>query len=232
MKIAIIGYGKMGKAIEEIALEMGHEVVAKISETPTRENMKDAEVGIEFSTPSTAFQNVKSCLELGIPVVCGTTGWLEHRKDAERIAVEHKTAFLYGSNFSLGVNIFFELNKKLAALMKNFPEYRCQLEEIHHTEKKDAPSGTAISLAEQIIAQTSYEAWKLEATKDQELGIYAIREEEVPGTHSVRFTSVVDEIEIKHTAFTRKGFAMGAVMAASWIRGKVGNFGMKDVIGF
>ncbi|WP_394674916.1 4-hydroxy-tetrahydrodipicolinate reductase [uncultured Chryseobacterium sp.] len=232
MRIALVGYGKMGKIIDEIAAQRGHEVVARLKETPTAENLNNPDVVIEFSLPEAAFGNIKSCLEHQIPVVCGTTGWLEKRKEVEDLAVQNDTAFLYGSNFSLGVNLFFALNEKLAGLMKNRDEYACQLEEIHHIHKKDAPSGTAISIAEGIIQHhPKFDAWKLEETQDNQLGIFSIREDEVPGTHSVFYRSEVDEIEIKHTAFNRNGFALGAVIAAEWIRDKKGNFGMKDVLG-
>ncbi len=231
MKIALVGYGKMGKIIDEISQSRGHEVVARLKETPNRESLKDADVVIEFSNPEAAFENIKVCLENKIPVICGTTGWLDKKPEIERIAVEQNSAFLYGSNFSLGVNLFFAINEKLAKLMNNVDEYQCQLEEIHHTHKKDAPSGTAISIAEGIIENSKYEAWKLDETKDKELGIFAIREDEVPGTHSVFYRSEVDEIEIKHTAFNRNGFALGAVIAAEWIVGKQGVFSMKDVLG-
>ena len=231
MKIALVGYGKMGKIIGEIAESRGHEVVAKLNESPTLENLNNPDVVIEFSNPEVAFNNIKICLENKIPVVCGTTGWLDQKPEIEKIATENETAFLYGSNFSLGVNLFFALNEKLADLMKNFPEYNVQLEEIHHTHKKDAPSGTAISLAEGIIKNDNrFDAWKLDETKGNELGIFAIREDEVPGTHSIFYRSEVDEIEIKHTAFNRNGFALGAVIAAEWIQGKKGNFSMKDVL--
>ncbi len=231
MKIALVGYGKMGKIIGEIAESRGHEVVAKLNESPTLENLNNPDVVIEFSNPEVAFNNIKICLENKIPVVCGTTGWLDQKPEIEKIATENETAFLYGSNFSLGVNLFFALNEKLADLMKNFPEYNVQLEEIHHTHKKDAPSGTAISLAEGIIKNDHrFDAWKLDETKGNELGIFAIREDEVPGTHSIFYRSEVDEIEIKHTAFNRTGFALGAVIAAEWIQGKKGNFSMKDVL--
>lgn len=231
MKIAIVGYGKMGKIIEQIAESRGHEIVAKLSETPTTENLNNAEVAIEFSNPEVAFENIKICLENKIHVICGTTGWLDRRPEIERIALENNSAFLYGSNFSLGVNLFFALNEKLADLMKNFSEYKVQLEEIHHVHKLDAPSGTAISLAEGIIKNDQrFDAWKLDETKENQLGIFAIRQEEVPGTHSVFYKSEVDEIEIKHTAFNRNGFALGAVIAAEWIIGKQGNFSMKDVL--
>lgn len=231
MKIALVGYGKMGKIIDEISQSRGHEVVARLKETPTKESLNDADVVIEFSNPEAAFENIKVCLENKIPVICGTTGWLDKKPEIERIAAEQNSAFLYGSNFSLGVNLFFAINEKLAKLMNNVDEYQCQLEEIHHIHKKDAPSGTAISIAEGIIENSKYEAWKLDETKDKELGIFAIREDEVPGTHSVFYRSEVDEIEIKHTAFNRNGFALGAVIAAEWIVGKQGVFSMKDVLG-
>ncbi len=231
MKIAIVGYGKMGKIISEIAEKRGHEIVAKLNETPNIENLNNPDVVIEFSNPEVAFSNIKICLENKIPVICGTTGWLTRKSEIEKIASENNTAFLYGSNFSLGVNLFFALNEKLAILMKNFDEYNIQLEEIHHTHKKDAPSGTAISLAEGIIINNpKFDALKLDQTKENQLGIFAIREDEVPGTHSVFYRSEVDEIEIKHTAYNRNGFALGAVIAAEWIIGKTGNFSMKDVL--
>jgi len=232
MKIALVGYGKMGKIIDEIAAKRGHEIVARLKETPTAENLNNPDVVIEFSLPEVAFDNIKTCLENKIPVICGTTGWLERKAEVENLALQNGTAFLYGSNFSLGVNLFFALNEKLAGLMTNVDDYSCQLEEIHHVHKLDAPSGTAISLAEGIFKSNSkYDAWKLEETKDNQLGIFAIREDEVPGTHSVFYRSEVDEIEIKHTAFNRNGFALGAVVAAEWIKDKKGNFTMKDVLG-
>lgn len=231
MKIALVGYGKMGKIIDGIATERGHEIVARLNETPTSENLNNPDVVIEFSNPEVAFTNIKTCLENKIPVICGTTGWLAEKPEIERIAELNSTAFLYGSNFSLGVNLFFALNEKLAELMQNFSEYNVQLEEIHHTQKKDAPSGTAISIAEGIIKNNAqFDAWKLEETVDNQLGIFAIREDDVPGTHSVYYRSDVDEIEIKHTAFNRNGFALGAVVAAEWILGKTGNFTMNDVL--
>ena len=232
MKIALVGYGKMGQIIDELATKKGHQIVAKLNETPTISSLNNAEVVIEFSNPEVAFNNIKFCLENKIPVICGTTGWLSQKPEIEKIAVQNETAFLYGSNFSLGVNLFFEINRKLAEMMAKFPEYNVQLEEIHHTHKKDAPSGTAISLAEDIIKNNStFDAWKLDATENKNLGIDAIRKDEVPGTHSVFYKSEVDEIEIKHTAFNRNGFAMGAIVAAEWILGKKGIFSMKDVLG-
>lgn len=232
MKIALVGYGKMGKIIDVIATERGHEVVARLNETPTSASLNNPDVVIEFSQPEGAFDNIASCLALGIPVVCGTTGWLDRKSEVERMAEEKGTAFLYGSNFSLGVNLFFALNEKLAPLMRPFGEYGVQLEEIHHTHKKDAPSGTAISLAEGILKHDDrFSGWKLDQTQGERLGIVAFREDEVPGTHRVYYRSEVDEIEIKHTAFNRNGFALGAVVAAEWIKGKQGVFSMKDVLG-
>jgi 4-hydroxy-tetrahydrodipicolinate reductase len=232
MKIALVGYGKMGNIIDGIATQRGHEIVARLNEKPSLENLNNPEVVIEFSQPEVAFDNIKFCLENKIPVICGTTGWLEQKPQIESIAKENNTAFLYGSNFSLGVNLFFALNEKLASLMKNFDEYSVQLEEIHHIHKKDAPSGTAISVAEGIIQQNpKFNTWKLDETKDDQLGIFAIREDEVPGTHSVTYTSEVDEININHIAYSRNGFALGAVIAAEWILGKNGIFNMKDVLG-
>lgn len=231
MKIALVGYGKMGKIIDEIATERGHEIVARLCEKPTLENLHQPDVVIEFSQPEVAFENIRFCIENQIPVVSGTTGWLEQKPEIEQLTEEKETAFLYGSNFSLGVNLFFALNEKLAQLMKGFPAYQTQLKEIHHTHKKDAPSGTAISLAEGIIKNNpTFDAWKLGDTQNNELGIFAERIDEVPGTHHVYYQSEVDEIEIKHTAFSRKGFALGAVIATEWILGKKGNFTMKDVL--
>ena len=232
MKIALVGYGKMGQIIDKIATERGHEVVAKLNSTPTLETLNGAEVAIEFSNPEAAFENIKICLENQVPVICGTTGWLAKKPEIEQIALDHQTAFIYGSNFSLGVNLFFALNEKLADMMKGFNDYNIQLEEIHHIHKLDAPSGTAISLAEGVMKHhPKFNSWKLEETKDNELGIFAIRENEVPGTHSIFYDSEVDQIEIKHTAHSREGFALGAVVAAEWLVGKKGVFTMKDVLG-
>ncbi|MDO4763735.1 MAG: 4-hydroxy-tetrahydrodipicolinate reductase [Flavobacteriaceae bacterium] len=231
MKIALVGYGKMGKTIEEIAIGRGHSIVAKLNECPTLENLNNPDMVIEFSSPESAFENIKICLENKIPVVCGTTGWLGKKSEIESICLENKSAFIYASNFSFGVNLFFALNEKLAKLMNRFNEnYTCQLEEIHHIHKLDAPSGTAISLAQGVMAHSDFQDWKLDETQGKTLGIRAIRENEVPGTHSVFYRSEVDEIEIKHTAFNRKGFALGAVIAAEWLLGREGNFTMKEVL--
>jgi len=231
MRISLVGYGKMGQIIDKISQSRGHEVVARLDETPRKEALNNPDVVIEFSSPESAYNNIKTCLDADIPVICGTTGWLDKKSEIEKYAIEQGGAFLYGSNFSLGVNLFFTLNKKLAKLMGKFPEYIPQLEEVHHIHKKDAPSGTAITLAEGIIENSSFDEWKLEETLDNKLGIFALRKDEVPGTHTVFYKSGIDEIEIKHTAFTRDGFALGAVIAAEWIVGKKGVFCMDDVLG-
>jgi len=238
MKIALIGYGKMGHAIEEIALQRGHEIVLRITdeniEDFSNENIQRADVAIEFTNPHSAVENILSCLKANVAVVCGTTGWLTQLNLIEEKCKELNGAFLYASNFSVGVNIFFELNKKLAGLLKPHPSYRVAIEEIHHTQKKDAPSGTAITLAEQII-EVSDEKNKWvnnDTTNKNELSIISKRIDEVPGTHSVKYSSAVDDIEIIHTAHNRKGFAEGAVLAAEFLQGKKGIYSMKEVLGF
>lgn len=230
MKIALLGYGKMGKVIERIALERGHEIVLRKSSTASFDGLKHADVAIDFSVPSAALTNISESLNTGIPVVSGTTGWLEDYHKMEALCIEKDTAFIYGSNFSLGVNLFFELNDYLAQMMSKFEDYTITMEEIHHTQKLDAPSGTAISLANSIINHTHYDNWTLANPNTNELKIDAQRIENVPGTHSVFYTSNVDTIEIKHTAHSRDGFAFGAVIAAEWLLGKKGVFTMKDVL--
>ncbi|WP_291120224.1 4-hydroxy-tetrahydrodipicolinate reductase [Flavobacterium sp. UBA6135] len=232
MKIALLGYGKMGKVIERIALERGHEIVLRKSKEATFEGLLNADIAIDFSVPDAAIENISTCLNAGIPVVSGTTGWLEDYHSMVSLCNEKNVAFIYGSNFSLGVNLFFELNNHLAQLMSKFDQYKVSMEEIHHTQKLDAPSGTAISLANGIINNTSYNKWTLENTNESDtLYIDAKRIENVPGTHSIFYTSEVDTIEIKHTAHNREGFALGAVIAAEWLLGKKGVFTMKDVLG-
>ena len=218
MKIALLGYGKMGKTIEQIAIAHGHEIVLKIDNAETSYDITIADVAIEFSTPSSAFANISNCLTHKVPVIAGTTGWLAQYNEAVALCQKHQTAFLYTSNFSIGVNVFFALNKTLA------------IEEIHHTQKLDAPSGTAITLAESIIAETDKTGWHLNTATENEIPIVAKRIDSVPGTHIITYTSEVDTIEIKHTAHNRKGFALGAVMAAEWIVGKRGVFTMNDVL--
>ena len=231
MKIALIGYGRMGKAIEEILIERGHDVVLKISRTPLPEELKNVEVAIEFSKPEYAFDNLKVLLENKITTICGTTGWLDKQEEINHLAISNNTAFLYASNFSLGVNLFFELNQVLARMMNKYRnEYQINLEEIHHTQKLDKPSGTAISLANAIINHTDKNNWAIENPKADDVFIDVQRIENVPGTHSVLYTSEVDFIEIKHVAHNREGFALGSVIAAEWIIGKKGVFSMKDVL--
>lgn len=230
MKIALIGYGKMGKTIERIALERGHEISARITEDISKYNIEDVEVAIDFSIPNAAFSNITTCFKKNIPVISGTTGWLEKYEDAVKICRENDAAFIYASNFSLGVNIFFELNKKLAKMMGGFNEYSVGIEEIHHTQKLDAPSGTAITLAEQIIENSNKTGWKLDQAGDDEIPITAKRIENIPGTHTVSYSSKVDTLNIEHIAHSRDGFALGAVIAAEWIKDKKGVFGMKDVL--
>lgn len=231
MKVALLGYGKMGKIIEKTLLERGHEIVLKKTSTTTFEGIKNADVAIDFSLPSVAVANISECLTNGIPVISGTTGWLEEYPKMVSLCKEKKGAFLYGSNFSLGVNLFFQLNENLSKMMSKFNQYKVELEEIHHTQKLDAPSGTAISLAKGIIESSDYKSWTLEKYRDEnQLYIDAKRIENVPGTHSIFYNSDVDTIEIKHTAHNREGFALGAVIAAEWIVNKNGIFTMKDVL--
>jgi 4-hydroxy-tetrahydrodipicolinate reductase len=238
MRIALIGYGKMGKAIEHIAQLRGHEVVLRIDLDNggdlTPENLSRADVAIEFTGPSSAPGNLFACARSGIPVICGSTGWLEQFAAVKEAFEKSGSAFLYASNFSVGVNIFFELNKKLAALMAPHKEYAVEMREIHHTTKKDAPSGTAITLAEQIQAEIpSLTHWvNRPAENREELPIISERLDPAPGTHCVKYHSPVDDIEIIHTAHNREGFALGAVLAAEFIQHKKGIFSMKDVLGF
>jgi len=236
MKIALIGYGKMGKAIEEIGLGKGHKFPLKINgenlQDFTNENLADIDVAIEFTTPDTAFSNLKKLFENKIPTVCGTTAWLDKKAEAENICKQNNTAFLYASNFSVGVNIFFEINKQLAQIMNDYPAYNPSLEEIHHTAKLDAPSGTAVTLAEGLLEKLNRKTnWaNKETTEAETLSIISKREDPAPGTHSISYDSSIDSIEIKHTAHSRKGFASGALLAAEFVAGKQGIFSMKDVL--
>lgn len=230
MKIALLGYGRMGKSIEAIAVDRSHSIVLKVTDETSNYDFSDADVAIDFSIPSVATTNIKKALDAGIPVISGTTGWLEHYDDIIDYCKAKDGTFLYASNFSLGVNLFFEVNKKLSELMSGFSEYTTEMEEIHHTQKLDAPSGTAITLAEQIIKSTNYKTWTLNDAKPNEIQIDAKRIEGVPGTHEVTYNSKIDSISIKHTAHSRQGFAMGAVIAAEWIKDKKGIFSMKDVL--
>ncbi|WP_353148670.1 4-hydroxy-tetrahydrodipicolinate reductase [Flavobacterium sp.] len=231
MKIALLGYGKMGKVIEKIALERGHEIVLRKDRSDTFEGLSKADIAIDFSVPTSAVNHISECLNQNIPVISGTTGWLENYNEMVGLCKEKNGSFIYASNFSLGVNIFFELNNYLAKMMKNLKEYHVSMEEIHHTQKLDAPSGTAISLANGIIENTDYVNWTLENPIENEIYIDAKRIENIPGTHAVFYDSKVDQIEIKHTAHSREGFALGSIIAAEWLVGKKGVFTMKDVLG-
>ena len=237
MKIALIGYGKMGKAIEAIALQRGHEVVLKIDVDNaaqfTAAHLQKADVAIEFTGPNSAFQNVMKCLEYGVPVVCGSTGWLSEWEEVTAYCKKQNGCFLYASNFSVGVNIFFEINKKLAELMNPHTSYNISMQETHHTQKKDAPSGTAVTLAEQVLEKIGRKkTWVNQPTdKPEELFIISKRIDPALGTHSVTYESDIDTIEIIHTAHNRTGFATGAVLAAEFVKGKKGIFSMKEVLG-
>ncbi len=230
MKIALLGYGKMGKAIEQVAVARGHEIVLRKTSDSTFHGLEKAEVAIDFSIPDAAVSNISACFDTHVPVVCGTTGWLSKYEDMVALCEAKDGAFIYGSNFSLGVNLFFEMNSYLAKLMSKFDQYKVRMEEIHHTQKLDSPSGTAITLANTIIEHSSYTKWVLENAKTNEIEIDAKRIESVPGTHTVVYDSAIDSIEIKHTAHNREGFALGAVLAAEWLAGKKGVFTMKDVL--
>jgi 4-hydroxy-tetrahydrodipicolinate reductase len=238
MNVALIGYGKMGKAIEEIALQRGHQIVLKIDEHNTgdfsRENFSKADVAIEFTGPDSAYENVKKAIDFQKPVVSGSTGWTNRLAEMEAYCKQQNGSLIYASNFSIGVNIFFELNKKLASLMAPHPDYKVEVEETHHTTKKDAPSGTAITLAEQIMTHLTYKKkWvNGQSRNESELPIVSKRIDPAAGTHNVRYTSTIDDIEIVHTAHNRVGFAAGAVLAAEFLKNKKGIFTMKDVLNF
>jgi 4-hydroxy-tetrahydrodipicolinate reductase len=238
MNIALIGYGKMGKAIEDVALRRGHTITCKISSS----NLQDfnprvlqwADVAIEFSTPESAYNNLRQCMEIGVPVISGTTGWLNKKTEIEQLCIEKQGTFLYASNFSIGVNIFFELNKLLAQMMNKYEVYDVDIQEIHHTAKLDKPSGTAITVANDIIERLERKkVWTISKPENpftRDLYIESRREDPAPGTHIVTYRSEIDDVEITHTAHSRLGFAKGAVLAAEWILGKKGVFSMKDVL--
>ncbi|MBN10374.1 MAG: 4-hydroxy-tetrahydrodipicolinate reductase [Flavobacteriaceae bacterium] len=227
MKIALLGYGRMGQAIEKIAIDRGHTIVAKIDKDNPDEAY-EADVAINFSVPMAAYENITSAIDKKIPVVCGTTGWLDRLDEVETLCQQNEGAFLYASNFSLGVNLFFELNVKLADMMQKQPLYTASIEEIHHTQKLDKPSGTAITLAEGIPSAGN--VWHLVEDNGEGVPITSIRKDEVPGTHTVTHRSEIDEISITHTAHNRTGFALGAIIAAEWIKNKKGIFSMRDVL--
>lgn len=235
MKILLLGYGKMGKVIEQMASERGHEIVGRITSKNRNElNDRKADVAIEFSKPEAAYENIKHCLENNIPVACGTTGWLDRKPELDKLTHACNGTFFYSSNFSVGVNVFFKLNEYLATLMRDQKEYRVQIDEVHHTEKKDAPSGTAISLAHSIMKQIK--AIKTWVNHDNpgadELPISSFRIDQVPGTHLVKYASTIDDLEIRHIAHSREGFARGAVQVAEWLPGKKGVLSMEDFLQF
>jgi len=231
MNIALLGYGKMGKTIEQIAIKRGHTIVLTVDKDDAGYDISKADVAIDFSIPTVAFNNISNCINNGVPVISGTTGWLENYDNAVALCNAKKGAFIYASNYSLGVNIFFELNKSLAKMMSALKQYNVSLEEIHHTQKLDAPSGTAISLANDIIANNAnFDTWKLDEAAEKTIAITAKRIADVPGTHTVTYQSEVDTITIEHIAHTREGFALGAVIAAEWLVSKTGVFTMNDVL--
>lgn len=235
MKILLLGYGKMGEIIEQLAIDRGHTISAKISSKNRDEldhlKADEIDVAIEFSQPEAAFDNISYCLKNNIPVLSGTTGWLDRLKDVEKLCEESSGTFFYASNFSIGVNLFFKLNEQLAQMMDKFETYEVEIDETHHIHKKDAPSGTAITLAEGVINNLErIKEWQLDKTQPGVLKITAYREGEVPGTHSVKFRSAIDDIEIKHTAHSRAGFAKGAVMVAEWLKDKKGVLSMDDFL--
>ena len=230
MKIALLGYGKMGKTIEKLALDKGHTVVFKSTETSSKGNFEEADVAIEFSSPEAAFNNISKALESQIPIVSGTTGWLNRFDEITNLCKERNGSFIYASNFSVGVNLFFSINEYAAKLMAQWEEYDVSVEEIHHTEKKDAPSGTAITIAETILKHSNKKEWKLEAEHKSQLNITAKREKDVKGTHVVEYKSHIDTISLVHEAHSREGFAKGAILAAEWLKDKKGVFTMKDVL--
>ncbi len=230
MRIALLGYGKMGQTIERLAINRGHSISQIINGDNNPLDFSNTDVAIDFSLPSTATKNIKAAIDANVPIISGTTGWLDAYDDIVEYCNNNNGAFLYASNFSLGVNIFFEVNRKLADLIANYPDYNLNIEEIHHTQKLDAPSGTAISLAEDIIKNSNYKNWTMDDASDNDIKIEAKRIEKVPGTHTINYTSEVDTIEIKHTAHSREGFALGAIIAAEWICDKKGVFSMKNVL--
>jgi 4-hydroxy-tetrahydrodipicolinate reductase len=231
MKIALLGYGKMGKTIEKLALEKGHSVVYKSTSNSEDGFFDEADAAIEFSSPEAAVKNISKALEAGIPVVSGTTGWLEKYDEMVKLCENRNGSFIYASNFSVGVNLFFSINEYAAKLMKPWKDYGVSIEEIHHLQKKDAPSGTAITIAEGILKHSDKKDWKLNTSEENILNITAKREEDVKGTHTVSYDSFIDTISLKHEAHSREGFALGAILAAEWLQDKKGIFTMKDVLG-
>ena len=230
MKIALLGYGKMGKIVEKLAVKKGHTIVSRINQYSSKEEILKADIAIEFSTPQAAVSNIKFCLENNIPIVSGTTGWLAHYDKMIKLCENRNGSFIYASNFSIGVNLFFSINEYVSNLMKPWKDYQVSIEEIHHTKKLDAPSGTGITLAEEIVKNSDKKNWKLNEEADDTIKITAKRMDEVKGTHIINYDSNIDTISIKHEAHSRDGFALGAILAAEWLADKKGIFTMKDVL--
>ncbi len=230
MKIALLGYGRMGKIIEKLAVKKGHTIISKINQDSSKEELLKADIAIEFSTPEAAVSNIKFCLENGIPIVSGTTGWLAHYDEMIKLCENRNGSFIYASNFSIGVNLFFSINEYVSNLMEPWKDYQVSIEEVHHNQKLDTPSGTAVTLAEEIVKNSDKKNWKLNEEADGTIKITAKRMDEVKGTHIINYDSNIDTISIKHEAHSRDGFALGALLAAEWLADKKGIFTMKDVL--
>ena len=230
MKIALLGYGKMGKIIEKLALEKGHTIISKINQDSSKEELLKADIAIEFSTPEAAVSNIKFCLENNIPIVSGTTGWLAHYDKMIKLCENRNGSFIYASNFSIGVNLFFSINEYVSNLMEPWKDYQVSIEEVHHNQKLDIPSGTAVTLAEGIIRNSDKKNWELNGTEAENINITAKRINDIKGTHIINYDSNIDTILIKHEAHSRDGFALGAILAAEWLADKKGIFTMKDVL--
>ena len=230
MKIALLGYGKMGKIVEKLAIKKGHTIVSRINQYSSKEEILKADIAIEFSTPQAAVSNIKFCLENDIPIVSGTTGWLAHYDKMIKLCENRNGSFIYASNFSIGVNLFFSINEYVSNLMEPWKDYQVSIEEVHHNQKLDTPSGTAVTLAEEIIRNSDKKNWELNGTEVENINITAKRINDIKGTHIINYDSNIDTILIKHEAHSRDGFALGAILAAEWLVDKKGIFTMKDVL--
>ena len=230
MKIALLGYGKMGKIVEKLAVKKGHTIVSRINQYSSKEEILKADIAIEFSTPQAAVSNIKFCLENDIPIVSGTTGWLAHYDKMIKLCENRNGSFIYASNFSIGVNLFFSINEYVSNLMEPWKDYQVSIEEVHHNQKLDTPSGTAVTLAEEIIRNSDKKNWELNGTEAENINITAKRINDIKGTHIINYDSNIDTILIKHEAHSRDGFALGAILAAEWLADKKGIFTMKDVL--
>lgn len=230
MKIALLGYGKMGKIVEKLAVKKGHTIVSRINQYSSKEEILKADIAIEFSTPQAAVSNIKFCLENDIPIVSGTTGWLAHYDKMIKLCENRNGSFIYASNFSIGVNLFFSINEYVSNLMEPWKDYQVSIEEVHHNQKLDTPSGTAVTLAEEIIRNSDKKNWELNGTEAENINITAKRINDIKGTHIINYDSNIDTISIKHEAHSRDGFALGAILAAEWLADKKGIFTMKDVL--